>query len=180
MALHFDKPDRSSAMTWQDFITTDTSVLAGKPVVRGTRLAADFLPGLFAAGWTKEQSLGGAAAVSHRAKTIGDARLHEGVHCVQCQTPFSTPDISRSRFCESGPTYGSRGAKPSSVHLADGSDSSTVGIDFGDRSPILTVGISGWCCSMTAGQSTTRSPIADSYHEAQLLPRNRLALHRPD
>ena len=44
-------------MTWQDFITTDTSVLAGKPVVRGTRLAADFLLGLFAAGWTQEQVL---------------------------------------------------------------------------------------------------------------------------
>ena len=39
------------------FITTDTSVLAGKPVVRGTRLAADFLLGLFAAGWTQEQVL---------------------------------------------------------------------------------------------------------------------------
>lgn len=44
-------------MTWQDFITADTSVLAGKPVVRGTRLAADFLLGLFAAGWTQEQVL---------------------------------------------------------------------------------------------------------------------------
>jgi uncharacterized protein (DUF433 family) len=44
-------------MTWQDFITTDASVLAGKPVVRGTRLAADFLLGLFAAGWAQEQVL---------------------------------------------------------------------------------------------------------------------------
>ncbi len=44
-------------MTWQDFITTDANVLAGKPVVRGTRLAADFLLGLFAAGWTHEQVL---------------------------------------------------------------------------------------------------------------------------
>ncbi len=44
-------------MNWQNFITTDTSVLAGKPVVRGTRLAADFLLGLFAAGWTQERVL---------------------------------------------------------------------------------------------------------------------------
>lgn len=44
-------------MTWQDFITTNPDVLAGKPVVRGTRLAADFLLGLFAAGWTHEQVL---------------------------------------------------------------------------------------------------------------------------
>ncbi len=57
MVLHFCQLERSFAMTWQNFITTDTSVLAGKPVVRGTRLAADFLLGLFAAGWTQEQVL---------------------------------------------------------------------------------------------------------------------------
>jgi len=44
-------------MTWQSHITTDPDVLAGKPVVRGTRLAVDFLLGLFAAGWTQEQVL---------------------------------------------------------------------------------------------------------------------------
>lgn len=44
-------------MVWQDFITTDAAVLSGKPVVRGTRLAVDFLLGLFAAGWTHEQVL---------------------------------------------------------------------------------------------------------------------------
>lgn len=42
-------------MTWQEHITTDPDVLAGKPVVRGTRLAVDFLLGLFAAGWTTDQ-----------------------------------------------------------------------------------------------------------------------------
>ena len=44
-------------MTWQEHITTESEVLAGKPVVRGTRLAVDFLLGLFAAGWTTEQVL---------------------------------------------------------------------------------------------------------------------------
>lgn len=44
-------------MVWQDFITTDGAVLSGKPVVRGTRLAVDFLLRLFAAGWTQEQVL---------------------------------------------------------------------------------------------------------------------------
>jgi uncharacterized protein (DUF433 family) len=44
-------------MTWQNHITTDSDVLAGKPVVRGTRLAVDFLLGLFAAGWTQKQVL---------------------------------------------------------------------------------------------------------------------------
>ena len=42
---------------WPDFITSDPEVLGGKPVVRGTRLAVDFLLGLFAAGWTQQQVL---------------------------------------------------------------------------------------------------------------------------
>ncbi len=44
-------------MDWRDCIATDALVLAGKPVVRGTRLTADFLLGHFAAGWTQEQVL---------------------------------------------------------------------------------------------------------------------------
>lgn len=44
-------------MTWQTHITTDPEVLAGKAVVHGTRLAVDFLLGLFAIGWTQDQVL---------------------------------------------------------------------------------------------------------------------------
>ncbi len=44
-------------MNWQEFIHSDPKVLNGKPVVRGTRLAVDFLLGLFAAGWTQQQVL---------------------------------------------------------------------------------------------------------------------------
>jgi uncharacterized protein (DUF433 family) len=42
-------------MTWTEHIVTDPAILAGKPVVRGTRLAVDFLLGLLAEGWTTEQ-----------------------------------------------------------------------------------------------------------------------------
>lgn len=44
-------------MGWQDYIHSDPEVLLGKPVVKGTRLAVDFLLGLFAAGWTPDQIL---------------------------------------------------------------------------------------------------------------------------
>lgn len=44
-------------MSWQEQITTDPAILAGKPIVRGTRLAVDFLLSLLAAGWTQEQLL---------------------------------------------------------------------------------------------------------------------------
>lgn len=44
-------------MDWRDHISSDPDVLAGKPTVRGTRLAVEFLLGLLAAGWTSEQLL---------------------------------------------------------------------------------------------------------------------------
>ncbi len=44
-------------MRWQDYIVADPAVAAGKPVVRGTRLAVDFLLRLLASGWTREQIL---------------------------------------------------------------------------------------------------------------------------
>ncbi len=44
-------------MNWREHIHSDPAILTGKPVVRGTRLAADFLLELFASGWTQEQVL---------------------------------------------------------------------------------------------------------------------------
>ena len=44
-------------MNWHEHITSDPSVAAGKPVIRGTRVAVDFLLGLLAAGWSAEQIL---------------------------------------------------------------------------------------------------------------------------
>jgi uncharacterized protein (DUF433 family) len=42
-------------MNWREYITVDQAVLAGKPVVRGTRIGVEFLLELFASGWTREQ-----------------------------------------------------------------------------------------------------------------------------
>jgi uncharacterized protein (DUF433 family) len=36
-------------------IVVDPSVLCGKPVIRGTRLAVEFIVGLLAQGWSVEQ-----------------------------------------------------------------------------------------------------------------------------
>lgn len=38
-------------MGWRDRITVDPAVLAGKPVISGTRLAVDFIVGLLGQGW---------------------------------------------------------------------------------------------------------------------------------
>ena len=42
-------------MTWSDHVHADPYVAGGKPVVRGTRLAVDFVLALLAEGWTREQ-----------------------------------------------------------------------------------------------------------------------------
>ena len=42
---------------WHSFIHSDSAVLAGKPVVKGTRISVEFVLELFAAGWDREQVL---------------------------------------------------------------------------------------------------------------------------
>ena len=44
-------------MDWRPYIHSDPNILLGKPIVKGTRLAVDFLLRLFAAGWTEQQVL---------------------------------------------------------------------------------------------------------------------------
>ena len=44
-------------MDWRERIIVDPKVLAGKPVIRGTRLSVEFVLSLLAEGWTQEQLL---------------------------------------------------------------------------------------------------------------------------
>jgi uncharacterized protein (DUF433 family) len=44
-------------MDWQDRITVDPKVLVGKPVIKGTRIAVEFVLDLLGRGWTTEQIL---------------------------------------------------------------------------------------------------------------------------
>jgi uncharacterized protein (DUF433 family) len=44
-------------MNWQERITVDPKVLVGKPVVRGTRLAVEFIIDLLGNGWSERQIL---------------------------------------------------------------------------------------------------------------------------
>ena len=52
-------------MSWKKFIHTDPKILLGKPVVKGTRLAVDFILGLFAEGWTEQQILENYPTLTH-------------------------------------------------------------------------------------------------------------------
>ena len=44
-------------MDWHQYIHSDSDILSGKPVVKGTRLAVEFILQLLAAGWTEQQIL---------------------------------------------------------------------------------------------------------------------------
>ncbi len=42
-------------MRWQERIAVNNDVLTGKPVVKGTRLAVDFILDLLAQGWSEAE-----------------------------------------------------------------------------------------------------------------------------
>ena len=42
-------------MNWKKRIVVDSDVLVGKPVVKGTRIAVEFVVDLLGQGWTVEQ-----------------------------------------------------------------------------------------------------------------------------
>jgi len=46
-----------AGVDWHQRITVDQRVLAGKPIVRGTRLSVEFILGLLSSGWKDEQIL---------------------------------------------------------------------------------------------------------------------------
>ena len=44
-------------MNWKERIVVDPSILVGKPVVKGTRLAVEFVVDLLAQGWSEADLL---------------------------------------------------------------------------------------------------------------------------
>jgi len=62
--LRYDAP-KGPIMTWQDRITLDPAVLAGKPVIRNTRLSVDFILGLLGQDWTEADILRNYPGLTH-------------------------------------------------------------------------------------------------------------------
>jgi uncharacterized protein (DUF433 family) len=44
-------------MDWQEHIALDPEILVGKPVIKGTRLAVEFIIDLLAQGWSEAEIL---------------------------------------------------------------------------------------------------------------------------
>ena len=56
-ALFWTDLDWENDMDWHDRISLDPRVLVGKPVIKGTRIAVEFVVDLLGRGWTREQIL---------------------------------------------------------------------------------------------------------------------------
>ncbi len=76
----------SRAMYQHDRIVIDPKVLTGKPVVRGTRLAVEFIIDLLAQGWSHEEILRNYpgltdedihACLSYAADVLRSERVHQ-------------------------------------------------------------------------------------------------------
>ena len=72
-------------MDWRERIVVDPKVLAGKPVVRGTRLSVEFVLSLLAEGWTEQQLLANypglsdadiRACLAYAAEALGDEKVY--------------------------------------------------------------------------------------------------------
>jgi uncharacterized protein (DUF433 family) len=54
-----------ATLDWQERIVIDPDILAGKPIVRGTRLAVEFIIDLLAQGWTEAELLRNYPGLAH-------------------------------------------------------------------------------------------------------------------
>ncbi len=52
-------------MNWQERIVVDPGILVGKPVVKGTRLAVEFIIDLLAQGWSEAKILRNYPGLTH-------------------------------------------------------------------------------------------------------------------
>jgi uncharacterized protein (DUF433 family) len=50
--MHMKQEEPSNQSKWQDRIAFDSTVLAGKPVIKGTRIAVEFIIDLLSQGWS--------------------------------------------------------------------------------------------------------------------------------
>ena len=75
-------------MDWRERITVAPDILAGKPVVKGTRLSVEFVVGLLAEGWTERQLM-----VNYRSLSNDDIRacLAYAAEVLRDETTYPMP-----------------------------------------------------------------------------------------
>ena len=70
-------------MNWRDHIVSNPEILAGKPVIKGTRISVELILGWLANGWTYEQVLESDPHITRddiqAALAFAAERLHKGL-----------------------------------------------------------------------------------------------------
>jgi uncharacterized protein (DUF433 family) len=72
-------------MGLEDRIVIDPAILAGKPVIRGTRLAVDLIVELLAQGWSEAEILENYADITHEDIS---ACLHYASHVLRSERTY--------------------------------------------------------------------------------------------
>ncbi len=76
-------------MNWHEYIHSDPQILAGKPSIKGTRLAVDFILGLLAEGWSQEQLLENYPAINQK---VLQAMFAYASDCLRDEALFDIPE----------------------------------------------------------------------------------------
>jgi len=77
-------------MNWRTHIVSDKEILLGKPTIRGTRIAVEFIVELLASGWTEQQILDNYPQLKKEDLQAVFAYIHE---CIQDGLMY---DVSKS------------------------------------------------------------------------------------
>ncbi len=64
-------------MNWEHHIIVDPDIVAGKPILKGTRLSVEFIMGLLAQGWIEEEVLRNYPGLTHEDIQACLAYAHE-------------------------------------------------------------------------------------------------------
>lgn len=75
-------------MAWQERITFDNAVLAGKPTIRGTRLSVKLILDLLAGGWSETDVL---ESYPHISSEDIRACLHYAANALREERIYPTP-----------------------------------------------------------------------------------------
>ncbi|MHB1319819.1 MAG: DUF433 domain-containing protein [Anaerolineae bacterium] len=80
-------------MKWQDRIQVDPDILVGKPVIRGTRLAVEFVVALMAEGWQEEDVVDNYPGLT-REDVRACLQYASDILASERVFPFAVPEVS--------------------------------------------------------------------------------------
>lgn len=80
--------ESNHVMNWRDRIALDPKILTGKPVIKGTRLAVEFIIELLAQGWSEEQVLDNYPGLAHEDVA---ACLYYASHVLKSERVYPIP-----------------------------------------------------------------------------------------